>query len=249
MDIEYNYLLVSLSYIISVLGSFTALRLAMRIPTATSKALWGWVFSGAIALGGGAIWSMHFIAMLAYNAPMTITYDPAMTIFSLLLAITVVAVGLFIVGRGETSLGKLLAAGSIAGLGVCGMHYAGMAAMIMPADISYDVTIVILSIIIAVVAAVAAFWLAFNLRGNIQRFGSAFVMGGAVSGMHYTGMKAVTLIPHSVSEVIASDGSISPETLGLYIFGSVSIVLVGFLLITLFQAEQSENNEDDFLFE
>jgi len=67
--------------------------------------------------------------------------------------------------------------------------------MIMPAKITYDTTLFTASLVIAVVAATVALWLAFNLRGNLQRFGSAIVMGIAVCGMHYTGMYAVQMEP------------------------------------------------------
>ncbi|MGH8653725.1 MAG: MHYT domain-containing protein [Gammaproteobacteria bacterium] len=38
----------------------------------------------AIAFGGGAIWSMHFIGMLAYQVPLTISYDATLTAGSML---------------------------------------------------------------------------------------------------------------------------------------------------------------------
>jgi NO-binding membrane sensor protein with MHYT domain len=78
---------------------------------------------------------------------------------------------------------------------VAAMHYTGMAAMVMPATLSYRPSLFGLSLVIAVVASIAALWLAFNLRGNWQMFGSAFVMGAAVCGMHYTGMAAAIITP------------------------------------------------------
>jgi NO-binding membrane sensor protein with MHYT domain len=187
---SFDPLLVALSYAISVFGAFTALQLAVAIPTARGSALWGWVVGAAAAMGGGAIWSMHFIAMLAFRMPMRVSYDMGITLGSLALAILVSGAGLYIVGRGEPSLLRLLGGGTVTGLGVAAMHYTGMMAMQMPARISYSPLLFGLSLVIAVVAATAALWLAFNLRGNLQRFGSAFIMGAAVCGMHYTGMAA-----------------------------------------------------------
>jgi len=105
MDMTHHYhfdpQLVALSYAISVFGAFTALQLAIAIPTAKGSALWGWVVGAAAAMGGGAIWSMHFIAMLAFRMPMRVSYDLGLTLASLLLAMLVTGAGLFIVGRGE----------------------------------------------------------------------------------------------------------------------------------------------------
>jgi NO-binding membrane sensor protein with MHYT domain len=195
MTHTYDPLLIALSYAISVFGAFTALQLAVAIPTAKGTALWGWVVGAAAAMGGGAIWSMHFIAMLAFRMPMKVSYDLSLTLASLVLAMLVTGAGLFIVGRGRPSLARLLGGGTLTGLGVATMHYTGMAAMQMPARISYSPVLFGLSLVIAVVASSAALWLAFNLRGNLQRFGSAFIMGAAVCGMHYTGMAAARITP------------------------------------------------------
>src|SRR5260370_34537649 len=98
---SYDMTLVVLSYVISVFGAFTALQLAVAIPGAQGNALWGWLGGAALAMGGGAIGSMHFIAMLAFRMPMQVGYDVALTAGSLLVAVAVTGVGLFIVGRGE----------------------------------------------------------------------------------------------------------------------------------------------------
>src|SRR5437867_9042572 len=192
--IEYDPLLVALSYMISVFGSYTALQLAIAIPQArTWAAVIGSVTGASVALGGGAIWSMHFIGMNAADMGVPVAYDPLLTFVSLILAVVAPAIGLFIVGRSDGGPWNLPLGGVLTGLGVALMHYTGMAAMIMPAKITYDTALFAASLVIAVVAATVALWLAFNLRGNLQRFGSAIVMGIAVCGMHYTGMYAVQL--------------------------------------------------------
>ena len=240
MEVSYNLYLIGLSYVIAVFGSFTALQLAIRIPSSRGGSMWGWLIFSALALGGGAIWSMHFIGMLAYETPVRIGYDPMLTIASLLIAVVIAAIGLLIVGRGQASIFKLLFAGVAGGLGVCAMHYTGMAAMIMSADIKYDMTLVGLSVVIAIVAATVALWLAFNLRGNLQRFGSALVMGAAVCGMHYTGMAAATMVPGNGKAAGAS--SFSPELMALLIFGVAAVTLVFLLIISVYQA--SDNHSD-----
>src|SRR5882724_4885987 len=161
--IFYDPFLVVLSYVISVLGSYTALQLAIAIPQAKDRSTaFGWVAGAALALGGGAIWSMHFIAMNAADMGMPVAYDAFLTAASLVMAIVASGFGLYVVGRGEGSAVKLLVGGTLTGLGVALMHYTGMAAMIMPAKISYDTTLFTASLVIAVVAATVALWLAFN---------------------------------------------------------------------------------------
>ena len=236
-SIQYEPLLVALSYLISVLGSYTALQLAIAIPQARGRlAALGWVTGAAVALGGGAIWSMHFIAMNAADMGMAVSYDATLTLASLVMAIVASGIGLYVVGRGEGSTAKLLISGVVTGLGVALMHYTGMAAMIMKATISYDNTLFYASLAIAVAAATVALWLAFNLRGNLQRFGSALVMGVAVCGMHYTAMVAVKMSP--AAEAAAATGiSLPPATLGQSVFAVSAVVLV---LLLAFNAWKSQ---------
>ncbi|HEY0782808.1 MAG TPA: MHYT domain-containing protein [Thermoanaerobaculia bacterium] len=235
---SYDPLLVALSYAISVFGAFTALQLAVAIPTARGTALWGWVAGAAAAMGGGAIWSMHFIAMLAYRMPMRVSYDIGLTLGSLLLAMLVTGVGLYVVGRGEPSWLRLTAGGAATGIGVATMHYTGMAAMRMPARITYSPTLFALSIVIAIVASMAALWLAFNLRGNLQRFGSAFVMGAAVCGMHYTGMAAARFTPDYEHAPSAASGMETGD-LALAIFLFTAVLLTVALAVALRRSRQA----------
>ena len=236
--IHYEPLLVVLSYVISVLGSYTALQLAIAIPQARDRlAALGWTIGAATALGGGAIWSMHFIAMNAADMGMPVTYDAGLTFASLVMGIVASAIGLYVVGRGEGSTAKLLISGVVTGLGVALMHYTGMAAMLMAAKIDYDPTLFYASLVIAVVAAAVALWLAFNLRGNLQRFGSAIVMGIAVCGMHYTGMYAVKMTP--AAEPAATGISLPPATLGQSVFIVSAVVLVLLLAFSAWKSQRS----------
>jgi NO-binding membrane sensor protein with MHYT domain len=178
---------------------------------------------------------MHFIAMNAADMGMPVSYDASLTFASLVIAIVASGFGLYVVGRSGGAMGKLLAAGTLTGLGVAVMHYTGMAAMIMQAKISYDERLFYASLAIAVLAATVALWLAFNLRDNLQRFGSAIVMGVAVCGMHYTGMYAVKMSP--TAEAVAATGiSLPPATLAHSVFAISAIVL---MLLLAFSAWKS----------
>lgn len=249
---SYNYFLVALSYSISVFGSYVGLQLVRGMRASDDQSRLKWVITAALALGGGAIWAMHFIGMLAYETSMEVVYTPSLTFMSLALAVIVVGAGLFFLSMHRTSIVHLLIAGTLTGLGVATMHYTGMEAMVMAADMSYDSTLVGISIVIAVVAATAALWLAFNLQGNAQMIGASFIMGLAVCGMHYTGMAAMTMT-HNNSQ-IAIESTIAPMTLGLLIFCFSMLLLVLCLIVTLTQlnrrmyaeleAEDDEDSED-----
>lgn len=240
--IHYDLGLVALSYVIAVLGSYTALQLAIAIPQAEYRStVLGWVAGAAVALGG-AIWSMHFIGMTAASMGMPVAYDPFLTALSLVIGIVASGIGLLIVGRGEGRPANLLVGGVLTGLGVALMHYTGMAAMIMPAKISYDTTLFVLSIVIALVAATAALWLAFNLRGNLQRFGSAIVMGAAVCSMHYTGMYALRM-SHTGDAMLMTADSWFASSMGYLVFGVAAVFLLLLLFFSAWRSQRLATNE------
>ena len=177
-------------------------------------------------MGLGAIWAMHFIAMLACDNGMDVTYDASLTALSAVVAFAACAGGLMLVGSGRFDWRRLFAAGTCMGLGVACMHYLGMAAMMMPATVSFDRGLVSVSIVIAVVASMVALWLAFNLRGPWQMIGSALVMGLAVCGMHYTGMAAETFEDNGGQLPDGYAQGLRGDKLGLTIFGIVATLLV-----------------------
>jgi NO-binding membrane sensor protein with MHYT domain len=188
-------------------------------------------------MGGGAIWAMHFIAMLACNMDVPVSYDLGITALSAVIGIVSCMVGLAVAGTGVFDWGKLVLAGLCMGLGVTGMHYTGMAAMLMPAQTHYDTTLVGASALIAVVASIVALWLAFHLRGKWQMTGSALVMGLAVCGMHYTGMQAATFLPDV--HATANTG-LSGAYLGMGIFAVTTVLLAVVLSTSLLRQRQRE---------
>ncbi|MEU2900562.1 MHYT domain-containing protein [Streptomyces sp. NPDC001273] len=184
-------------YLMAVLGSALGLRCVVRCVHYRQGWKPGWLALGAACIGCG-IWTMHFIAMTGFQveeAP--IRYDVALTVLSLAVAIAVVGAGVFTVGYRGAGAVALVTAGAVTGLGVAAMHYLGMYAMHLPGSIRYDTLTVAVSVAIAVGAAIAALWAAVSIRGFIASLGASLVMGVAISGMHYTGMAAVSVHLHN----------------------------------------------------
>ncbi len=192
----YNIGLVGLSLASAIVASYTALNLAGRVQSALKSQRLFWILGGAVAMGTG-IWSMHFVAMLAFQLPVPVSYSVWLTLLSLLCAISASAIALWLLSR--SSIPLLLGGGVYMGIAIAWMHYTGMAAMQLQAQIEYDWRLVGLSVAIAVGASLVALWLARlqnkSLQGEWQKLGSAFVMGVAISGTHYTGMWATCFIP------------------------------------------------------
>lgn len=179
---------------------------------------------------------MHFVGMLALTLPIKVLYDMEYVILSVILAIFVSSIALFTVTKSNLNARQLGIAGILMAAGISGMHYVGMAAMII--EITYNMWIVILSIIIAATASAAALWLLFYFRRDqskyayLYKLGSSLIMGAAIAGMHYTGMVAahfyVTELPTTEMET-----QIEPETLA-YIIVLATFLLIGITLFGLF---------------
>ncbi|MGW6426453.1 MHYT domain-containing protein [Nocardia sp. NPDC055053] len=228
-----------LAFCLSFIGSVLGLRCAVHAKS--SAAPIGWLIAAAVAIGGAAIWVMHFTAMLGVSiAGAPIRYDVPMTLLSAVIAIGVVLIGLTIVTRGRRQPVTLPLGGAITGLGVAAMHYLGMRAVRTGAEIAYRPELVVLSIVIAVVAATAALWFQLHVRGLVKTAGAALVMSVAVCGMHYTAMAAMRA-RHGAG-VPAVDG-VAPVQLLLPLIATVSLVVIG-LLIVVGLAELDVNAED-----
>ncbi|MBO7745037.1 EAL domain-containing protein [Paenibacillus sp. MWE-103] len=226
-------LLVWFSYVVAVVASYTVLDLVGRISTAKGASRWGWLLFGAAAMGLG-IWSMHFVGMLAFSLSVSVAYDLDKVVLSVAAAIAASFAGLFAVGRSRPSARRLIAGGLLLATGISAMHYTGMAAMQI--GIAYDPLLFACSILIAVAASLAALWLAFYLRrgdergGVWKKLGASLIMGAAVAGMHYTGMRAARFetdaAPHAVRGMVLNHTFLpyviaggTLFTLGLSLFG------------------------------
>lgn len=222
---KYSLALVLLSYFISFLGSLLALQCAKWMFRKNGSLDWELALCAAVALGGIGIWSMHFIGMQAYRLAVPITYDLLLTVISLLAAIAISGIALYLAGKGgKFTLSGWLAGSLLAGVGVCVMHYMGMYAMHLSAIMTLDPGTVGLSVGIAIVAAAAALWLAFNLTRLSHRIVAAIIMGLAVCSMHYVGMSAASMV--CSAGTAASMWQISGDDLGIWVFGVASAVLL-----------------------
>ena len=219
----YDSGLVLLSYLVAVIASYTALSL--RAPLRESTHPYAWTSGGALSLGAG-IWAMHFIGMLAWQASFAISYDPVITVTSLVVAFLASYFVMLMLRHEKLNKFQLISGGCVLGFGIASMHYVGMAAIDMP-TMSYNKLVLTLSIFIAITASIVAVILAHYIdllpsgkkTLKIKIF-SALVMGIAITGMHYAGMAAMEM-PNKEHIVIAQDN----EMLAYAIFIVVLLIL------------------------
>lgn len=234
----YGWVTPALAYLLSYLGSLSGLAATARARRTNRGPRARWLVLAAWSIGGTGIWAMHFMAMIGFTVDNTdVRYDVPITIASWLTAVVVVGLGLFIVGYGRRSAGRILVAGILTGLGVAGMHYAGMDAMRLNGTLNYDRVRVGLSILIAVVAATVALWFTVSVRRPAWIAVAAAVMGVAVVGMHYTGMAALSVHLHTEGAPVTGVAALN------YLLPMLVFVLL--VVLTLVAAVLSPSMEDD----
>jgi NO-binding membrane sensor protein with MHYT domain len=235
----YDPYLVALSVLVACVASYTALDLSAHVRPAWGFARRVWLAAAALTMGGG-IWSMHFVGMLAFIMPTPMSYDVGLTILSLVVAIFVTGGGFYVISRQRASPLRLVLSGIFMGLGIAGMHYTGMAAMRGHVELSYDPLFVAFSMIIAIGASTVALWLAFRTTDLGQKLVAAVVMGLAISGMHYTGMRAAIFTVHGPVNEARINAGLDQTKLALAVAGITFIILAFASIASLFERQRAE---------
>jgi PAS domain S-box-containing protein len=219
---HYDPALVALSVAVAIFASWMALHLTARLGQQRTRALRiVGLITGSLSLGVG-VWAMHFIGMLAFSV-CTVSYDPSITLWSLLPSVAASALALRVIGGREIRRWQLIGGGVAVGAGIGAMHYTGMAAMRRAAALRYDPLMFGLSIVVAVALAIAALWVRFRLRRTLI---SAVVMGVAIAGMHYTGMAAARFVGRVPAGTTTNAAFIALSIAGITIAFTLLVTIV-----------------------
>lgn len=222
--------IVLLSILVAIASSHAALSLAQRVSRASGAASQLWLGGGALSLGTG-IWSMHFIAMMAFRLPIPLSYDVPTTLVSLALAVAAAGFALSIAAEQQITMSRLLRSALILAVGISGMHYVGMHAITVYPRLTYEPRLFAASIGIAFAASFVALSLFFHLRAlrgtlrHLCRGLAAVVMGFAIAGLHYTAMAATRFAPDAWCS-----GGVQPQQ--EWLVALVALVALGLLGVT-----------------
>jgi NO-binding membrane sensor protein with MHYT domain len=194
MPVIYEAWLVLLSILMAIQGAYVALSLSLQIEgaTGTRRRL---LLAGATVSFAVAIWTMHFVGMLAVRLPFQVDYLVLPTLLSFLVCAIVVGGAVYATSSGPLTLLRLTLSSCLMGGGIFAMHYLGMSALDASTHMVHSAVHVAASMAIAIGASGLALWLATGRGGRAPLILSAAAFGMAISGMHYTAMTGVTLYP------------------------------------------------------
>lgn len=220
----HDYQGVALSIAMAIFASYVSLDLAKRVHRRDPYLQAFWAAGGGIVMGTG-IWTTHFIGMLSMNLPIQVGYDWSATLMSWVAAVSTSGLALYISSRPSLTRGLLVSGATVMGLGICAMHYLGMAALVMSPAIVWNMTLVILSVLVAFTISALALSIFFWMRrlagskAQAAQIAAALLMGLAISAMHYIGDAAANY-PALLHK--SGGGRVSPDPGRIYATTTVS---------------------------
>ncbi|WP_315813371.1 MHYT domain-containing protein [Bradyrhizobium sp. SZCCHNR2028] len=226
----YDPYLVALSVVIASLGGYTGFSLTARIrsgPGENARVL----LSGAAGILAVGIWTMHFVGMMAAPLPADAVYLVLPTIISFLICALVIGISLFFVSIGDPSPRRVVPSALLLGAGIASMHYVGMHGLSGSFGLTHDPMLVALSVAIAIVAAYGGLRIFLARQDGLRLAISAVAFGIAVSGMHYTAMLGMHVVPMGEGHHHAAPGlAASPQALAIVVAVLCFVIVAGFLL-------------------
>jgi NO-binding membrane sensor protein with MHYT domain len=234
---QHDLRLVALAACICVLACGTTLNLLARAQ-ATKKQKSLAYLAAASAVFGCGVWSLHFVAMLAFISGVPIAHGVPMTIASVLVAVIGALMALSVWLFCPSKPIGVIVGGTLLGLSVSAMHYCGVMAMQGAGTFHLDQNLVIASIAVSVTFAVLTLARFDRLVSKWRRMEAAGWLALSVCGLHFTGMAALSIElgqPGSEENTVLGSGTLAVTV------GTVSLaILIVSLAATLMEQRLSQ---------
>jgi PAS domain S-box-containing protein len=228
---SYDYWLVALSFVISVITSWIALDVVEQVKAHDEIYRVWWLLRGALAIGSG-MWCMHSAEMFAFRPGATVYYHLPTLIASLLLAIVVSGIALTIVSQPQVTRLHIILGGSVMAGAIAATHFVGMASVRLSAVRSNNPMFEVLSVVPGAMLSFAGFFMlqrSDSERGSGRRkLGAALALGLAIAIMHFAGLAEVSLLPANWGLKHAVDRS----HLAIAVLLVLSVLILAFAVVT-----------------
>ncbi|MGZ6143676.1 MAG: MHYT domain-containing protein, partial [Myxococcales bacterium] len=222
MPATYDWRLVALSVLVSMLGAFAAHRFSDRM-TATRAGVWPWLLGGGLA-SGVSTWAMHYVGMAALNLPVPVFYQWPSVAVSYPPAALTAMLALVLVARRRIGWPAALAGSVLMGGGIAALHYIAMEAMRFRGMHHYSPPVAALSVVLPMLVVLAPLKLTFldrseGKRSRARELASIVLWGAANPIMHYTAMAGTAFMSSGEQPDLS-------RTVTIPALGAVGITLV-----------------------
>ncbi|MCH7296797.1 putative bifunctional diguanylate cyclase/phosphodiesterase [Acinetobacter higginsii] len=247
VHVDYDSTLVIVSILVAVATCYAAVSMEELVFKGAYKKFEKSILVASGLILGLAIWSMHFVGMLASHLPEGYHFDVNLTVLSYLIGAAASIFAVWLTSRPTLPIPRLILGAVFMGLGISGMHYTGMAALsIENHAMHYDPLLVLCSVLIAISGSGLSFFFIFKYKTAVTyrtllKAVVAILMALSIVGMHYTGM-AATYFDESLAQILTSEQTEQSVLLFTIIF-ITSLVLVAGFAVAVLEARLEERNE------
>jgi len=218
---EHSLVLVLVAAAVCIGGSATITRLLTDASRTSGLQKMSWLFIAAVA-AGASIWCTHFIAMLGYEPGTPVSFDPVMTIVSMLVAIIGSCLG-FAVALSRMSRVMPAIGGALVGLAIVAMHYTGMIAYRVQGVLTWDTDYLVASVVLSTVLSALSMHVFMQRQTNEGRIAATAVLVIAIVSLHFTGMAAFHVEPMMIDGSYSDPSALQALALAI---ASVGIIIV-----------------------
>ena len=194
--VDYNHTLIIVSILVAIVICYAAISIEELVFKKAHQKFEKIILVSSGLLIGFAIWAIHFIGMLASNLPEEHTFNISLTILSYLIGAMAAIFAVWLTSRPTLPIARLILGAIFMGLGISGMHYTGMLALVITQhQMHYEPILVICSVLIAIIGAGLSFYFIFKYKTALHyrvllKCFISILMTLSIIGMHYFGMAA-----------------------------------------------------------
>ena len=233
MSGSYDYRLVMLAFMVSMLTSLATLILATKIHRSKQASENYWLIASAITVGTG-IWATHCIGMLAYKLPIHTALSPLLVFLAWVFSVLAAAASLKVATIKTFNRYQFIISTFAISTSLVLTPYIIIKSIVITPHVEFNPILVMITMMMSVSAAIVMIstlnWLRNRkfevaLTPNIS---SALFISSSLIIMQYCSMSSTIFANNSVS--ITSNTTLSTEMLALLIaLGAVGLVLASFV--------------------
>lgn len=141
---------------------------------------------------------------------------------------------------------QILGSGFFLGAGIGTMHYVGMLAMRLDAQLTFSPPLVVLSVLVAMVLGAFGMWMLVSpvlSQVPFSNLATATVTGLAIPFMHYTAMLAVRFTDTGTTQIHNMIASGSLVTLNIFVLFAVAVLGLPVFISSLLEAPTEQAQE------
>lgn len=233
MSGSYDYRLVMLAFMVSMLTSLATLILATKIHRSKQASENYWLIASAITVGTG-IWATHCIGMLAYKLPIHTALSPLLVFLAWVFSVLAAGASLKVATIKTFNRYQFIISTFAISTSLVLTPYIIIKSIVITPHVEFNPILVMITMMMSVSAAIVMIstlnWLRNRkfevaLTPNIS---SALFISSSLIIMQYCSMSSTIFANNSVS--IISNTTLSTEMLALLIaLGAVGLVLASFV--------------------